>query len=322
MKIAVLTSGGDAPGMNAAIRAIVRTAIYRDWEVFGVQRGYQGLLGGAFVQIGIRDVGGIIGSGGTVLGSSRSPEFQTPEGRLTAVRRLHEKLIDALIVIGGSGSQKGAFSLTEMGFPVIGVASTIDNDLYGSDITIGVDTALNVALEAIDRIKVTASSHRRVFAVEVMGRDCGYLALMAGLAGGAEVIIIPEINFDIQKMVSDIKDIYLKGKPHAIIVTAEGSSYNASELTRYFANNAILSGFELRTTVLGYVQRGATPSLFDRILATRLGVAAVDAIAQNKFGVLVGFHKGEVITTFLETVSSLKKELDLELLKIAEILSR
>jgi len=322
VKIAVLTSGGDAPGMNAAIRAVSRYAIHNGWDVFGIQRGYQGLLEGAFIQIGLRDVGGIIGSGGTVLGSSRSPEFQTPEGRETALRQLREKQIDALVIIGGNGTQKGSFSLFQMGFPVVGVASTIDNDLYGSDVTIGVDTALNVALEAIDRIKVTASSHGRVFAVEVMGRDCGYIALMAGIAGGAEVIIIPEIHFDIQKMISDISETYKKGKHHAIIVTAEGSTFNADELSRYFLSNSALSGFELRTTVLGYVQRGATPNLFDRILATRLGVAAVEAVAQKNYGVLVGLHKSEIITTPLETVVSRKKELDLQLLKTAEILSK
>ncbi len=322
MRVAVLTSGGDAPGMNAAIRAVARSAIYKGWDVFGIERGYQGLLEGAFKQIGLRDVGGIIGAGGTVLGSSRSPEFQTPEGRTTALRQLHEKKINALVIIGGNGSQKGTFSLSQMGFPVVGVASTIDNDLYGSEITIGVDTALNVALEAIDRIKVTASSHRRVFAIEVMGRDCGYLALMAGIAGGAEVIIIPEIAFDIEKMVSDIQDIYSKGKPHAIIVTAEGASYNAGALSHYFSNNSALSGFELRTTVLGYVQRGATPGLFDRILATRLGVTAVEAIAQKNYGVLVGYHKSEMAITPLEIVVSRKKELDLNLIKVAEILAR
>ncbi len=322
MKIAVLTSGGDAPGMNAAIRAISRCAIHKGWDVFGVQRGYQGLLEGSFKQIGLRDVGGVIGAGGTILGSSRSSEFKTHQGREAALRQLREKQFDAVVIIGGNGTQKGSFSLFQMGFPVVGVASTIDNDLYGSDVTIGVDTALNVALEAIDRIKVTASSHGRVFAVEVMGRDCGYIALMAGIAGGAEVIIIPEIHFDIQKMISDIHETYQKGKHHTIIVTAEGATYNAGELSRYFLNNADLSGFELRTTVLGYVQRGATPSLFDRILATRLGVTAVEAIAQKNFGVLAGLRNGEVITTPLEIAVSRKKELDLQLLKTAEILSK
>ena len=282
MKIAVLTSGGDAPGMNAAIRAISRYAIYKWWDVFGVHRGYQGLLEGDFSRIGLRDVGGIIGAGGTILGSSRSPEFQTPEGREEALKQLRENRFDVLVIIGGNGTQKGSFSLFQMGFPVIGVASTIDNDLYGSDITIGVDTALNVALEAIDRIKVTASSHGRVFAVEVMGRDCGYIALMAGIAGGAEVIIIPEIHFDIQKMVSDIHETYQKGKHHAIIVTAEGATYNAGQLSRYFLNNRELSGFELRNNGFGLCSKGATPQPFRSNSGHSSGVAAVESWSLRK----------------------------------------
>ncbi|NLP03645.1 MAG: 6-phosphofructokinase [Fibrobacter sp.] len=322
MKIAVLTSGGDAPGMNAAIRSVVRTARARDWGVFGVQRGYEGLLGGSFVELSPRDVGGIVGAGGTILGSSRSPDFQTEEGQRTAIRRLSERDIDAIIIIGGSGSQRGAFALSQMGFPVVGVASTIDNDLFGSDITIGVDTALNVALEAIDRIKVTASSHQRVFAVEVMGRDCGYLALMSGIAGGAEVIIVPEVDFDIQKLEATIHEAYQKGKHHAIIVTSEGAIYNAEELTRYFSGASNLSGYELRTTVLGYVQRGAVPGVFDRILATRLGAAAVDCIGRHSFGVLTGIQKSEITTTPLKLVASRKKELDTSLLGLADLLAK
>lgn len=321
MRVAVLTSGGDAPGMNAAIRAVTRTAIFRGWEVYGIQRGFKGLMDGAFVKLGVRDVGGIIGCGGTMLGSSRSKRFMSSAGKDDASRQLSEYKIDALIVIGGNGSQKGAFSLFEMGFPVVGIASTIDNDLYGSDVTIGVDTALNVALEAIDRIRVTASSHRRVFALEVMGRDCGYLALMAGIAGGAEIIIIPEIEFDIQKMTSDISEFYQKGKPHAIIVVSEGAYYNAEGLTRYFSG-VNTSSFEIRTTVLGYVQRGASPGFSDRILATRLGVSAIDTVADRNFGVLIGIQNDNTITTPLEVVSSRKKELDHELFRIAGILSK
>jgi 6-phosphofructokinase 1 len=190
-RIAVLTSGGDAPGMNAAIRAVVRSGIFKGWEVYGVHHGYKGLISGDITQMGNRDVGGIIQLGGTILGSARCPEFETIDGRTTAIRELNQLGIDALVVIGGNGSQTGAYEFNKMGFPVVGVASTIDNDLYGSDITIGVDTALNIALEAIDRLKVTASSHQRAFLVEVMGRKCGYLALMSGIAGGAESIVLP-----------------------------------------------------------------------------------------------------------------------------------
>ena len=190
-RIGVLTSGGDAPGMNAAVRAVVRTGLNNGWEVLGIRHGYAGLIGGDFVPLGPRDVGGIIQLGGTMLGSSRCGEFKTEEGRAKALRNLRQKEVEALVVIGGNGSQTGACLLSRTGFPIVGIASTIDNDLYGSEIAIGVDTALNIALESIDRLKVTASSHRRAFLVEVMGRDCGYLALMAGITGGAEVVVIP-----------------------------------------------------------------------------------------------------------------------------------
>jgi 6-phosphofructokinase 1 len=193
-RIAVLTSGGDAPGMNAAIRAVVRTALDKGVDVFGVRNGYEGLIDGKIIPMGARDVGGIIQRGGTILGSARSQEFKTEKGQIKAIRTLNQFGIQGLVIIGGNGSQTGAYALSKMGFPVVGVASTIDNDLYGSEITIGVDTALNIALEAIDRLKITASSHQRAFLLEVMGRDCGYLALMASIAGGAEMVVIPEVE--------------------------------------------------------------------------------------------------------------------------------
>lgn len=192
-RIAVLTSGGDAPGMNAAIRAVARTSLAKEWEVFGVQHGYAGLIAGDLRALGARDVGGILQSGGTMLGSARCAEFRTEEGQLKALQELNRLGIEGLVVIGGNGTQTGAYALSQKGFPVVGIASTIDNDLSGSEITIGVDTALNIALEAVDRLKVTASSHQRAFLVEVMGRKCGYLALMTGLAGGAEAVVIPEM---------------------------------------------------------------------------------------------------------------------------------
>jgi 6-phosphofructokinase 1 len=226
-RIAVLTSGGDAPGMNAAIRAVVRTGIEKGWDVFGIRHGYVGLIASNIVLLEARDVGGIIQRGGTMLGSARCPEFRTEEGRLKALRTLHQNDIEALVVIGGNGSQTGAYALSEMGFPVVGVASTIDNDLYGTEISIGVDTALDVALEAIDRLKVTASSHQRAFLVEVMGRKCGYLALMAGIAGGAEVIIIPEVETDPEAVAAELRAAYERGKPHALGVVAEGAPRTA-----------------------------------------------------------------------------------------------
>ena len=321
-RIAVLTSGGDAPGMNAAIRAVVRTGLAQGWQVFGVEHGYQGLLNSNLKPLGARDVGGIMQHGGTVLGSARSPDFQTETGRRKAWRVLNEHAIDALVVIGGNGSQTGAHALWRMGFPVVGVASTIDNDLYGSDVTIGVDTALNIALEAIDRLKVTASSHHRAFLVEVMGRACGYLALMAGIAGGAEAVIIPEVEVDPEAVAAELCAAYERGKPHALVVVAEGAHYNAEGLLQYFETNRERLGFELRATILGHVQRGGTPSAFDRLLATRLGAAAVDSLAKGQAGVLIGVIHDQVTATPLDEVVVAKKPLPAELLSLADILAR
>lgn len=320
--IAVLTSGGDAPGMNAAIRAVVRTGVVRGLNVWGVYQGYSGLIEGDFKRLGARDVGSIIQRGGTVLGSARCAEFQTEEGRDLAVRRLHGAGIDGLIVIGGNGSQTGSHALHQMGYPVVGVASTIDNDLFGSDITIGVDTALNVALNAIDNLKVTASSHRRALLVEVMGRKCGYLALMCGIAGGAEAIVLPEIEAIPEHVAEKIQDAYERGKPHAIVVVAEGAKYNAEGLCKEFEKKELLLGYDFRSTVLGYVQRGATPTCADRLLGTRLGSAAVEQIAAGSTGVLVGTSGGKVITTPLAEVVQGHKPLDPWFLSAADMLAR
>ncbi len=321
-RIAVLTSGGDAPGMNAAIRAVVRTGIDQGLEVYGVEHGYQGLLGGEFVPMGARDVSGIIQLGGTMLGSARSLEFKTPEGREKAVHELNKRGIEALVVIGGNGSQTGAHALHALGYPVVGVASTIDNDLYGSDITIGVDTALNIALEAIDRLKVTASSHERAFLVEVMGRDCGYLALMAGIAGGAEAVCIPEIETDPEVIAQQIEAAYQHGKKHALIVVAEGAKYNAQELVDYFKAHTERLGFDLRATTLGHIQRGGAPGAFDRLLGTRLGAKAVEQIVQGHFGVLAGQIKGEITTTPHDEVIAKKKIIDPKLFDLANVLAK
>lgn len=319
-RVAVLTSGGDAPGMNAAIRAVVRTGLAKGWEMLGIRRGYAGLLSGEVRPLGARDVGGIIQLGGTILGSARCPEFKTQEGLRRAVRVLEEHKIDALVVIGGNGSQQGAYALFREGVPVVGVASTIDNDLVGSDITIGVDTALNVALEAIDRLKTTASSHNRAFLVEVMGRDCGYLALMAGIAGGAEAVVIPEVPISPEAVAEAIREAYARGKPHAIVVVAEGAQYNAQRLAEYFQRERL--GYELRVTVLGHVQRGGAPGAFDRLLGTILGAGAVEALARGEKGVLVGQIKGEVVTTPLSEVVGKKKPLDPKLFELARVLAQ
>lgn len=321
-RIAIVTSGGDAPGMNAAVRAATRTAIEKGWEVFGVRHGYAGLTTNEFLLLGRRDVGGIVERGGTMLGSRRFPEFQTDEAQLKAISFLREREIDALIIIGGNGSQAGALALSRKGFAVVGVASTIDNDLCGSDITIGADTALNVALEAIDRIKVTASSHERAFLVEVMGRDCGYLALISGIAGGAECIMLPEVATDPETLACDIRAAYERGKRHAIVVVAEGAEYNAEKLVHYFKEHRERLCFELRLVKLGHVQRGGAPGVFDRLLATRLGAAATECIARNEFGVLVGLIKGEIATTPLAEVADKRKTLDPYLLNLATILAK
>lgn len=319
-RIAVLTSGGDAPGMNAAIRAVVRTGVKRGWEVFGVNHGYAGLIAGDLRLMGARDVGGIIQSGGTILGSARSLEFKTEPGRRQSLEHLASRGIEALVVIGGNGSQTGAYSLHQMGFPVVGVASTIDNDLFGTEISIGVDTALNIALESIDRLKVTAASHHRAFLVEVMGRECGYLALMAGIAGGAEVIAIPEVETDPEQVAAAIRLAYDRGKANALGVIAEGARYNAAALVAYFTQHKERLGFDLRLTTLGHVQRGGEPSAFDRILATRFGARAVECLARGELGVLVGLQKGGITTTPFESITGKKKPLDTELLELSKIL--
>ena len=321
-RIGVLTSGGDAPGMNAAIRAVTRTAMDKGWEVYGIRHGYTGLCNDNVIPLGRRDVGGIIQDGGTVLGSARCELFRTEEGQQRGLRTLRKHEIDALVIIGGNGSQNGAYALSRMGFPVAGVASTIDNDLYGADISLGVDTALDVALVAIDRIKVTASSHQRAFAIEVMGRDCGYLALMAGLAGGADCVIIPEVPTDPEEIAVELSNVYERGKAHAIVVVAEGAEYNARALEAYFTKHKARLGFELRITILGYVQRGGNPGAWDRVLGTRLGATATKLLEQGEHGIMVGLLRGEITPTPLAEVVAGKKTLDPELFPLVKALAQ
>ena len=320
-RIAVLTSGGDAPGMNAAIRAVTRCAIEYGWEVMGVHYGYAGLVDGKYELLTARSVGGIMQQAGTMLGSARSLEFKTAEGRAKALHQLQTQHVEALVVIGGNGSQTGAYSLDQEGFPVVGVASTIDNDLIGADVTIGVDTALNIALESIDRLKSTASSHQRAFLVEVMGRDCGYLALMTGLAGGAEAIVIPEIETTPEQVAEAIRRAHGFGKTHAIVVVAEGATYNAAALQAYYLAQDEDLGFELRSTTLGYVQRGGVPTASDRLLGTRLGAGAVAALSQKQHGVLVGLIGGQMTMTPLAEVVNKQKPLDAALFALADSLN-
>jgi 6-phosphofructokinase 1 len=290
--------------------------------MFGVQMGFEGLLAGNIIPLMARDVGGIIQQAGTFLGSARSVEFTTEAGQLKALHQLTERDIQSVIVIGGNGSQKGSHALSQAGLAVVGVASTIDNDLYGSDITIGVDTALNIALEAIDRLRVTASSHHRGLLVEVMGRNCGYLALMSGLAGGAEAIVIPERELPPEHLAQLLRAAYERGKKHALIVVAEGATNNAQRLAEYFKQHEGRLGFELRATTLGHVQRGGTPTAFDRLLATRLGVTAMETLVRGEHGVLVGLQDNRAGTTPLNDVVGREKPLDLGLLDMTEMLSK
>lgn len=320
--IAILTSGGDAPGMNAAIRAVTRSALDRNMAVFGVRQGYQGLIDDRMIPLGAREVGGIIQIGGTFLGSARSKEFREESGRSKALRNLATRGIDGLVVIGGNGSQTGSFALSKLGFPVVGIASTIDNDLYGTDVTIGCDTAINVTLEAIDHLRTTGSSHTRAFLVETMGRDCGYLAMMAGLAGGAEVISTPEFEVPTKDILQRLRAAYERGKTHAIVVLAEGVKENAAHILAHVEKDKGMVGFELRATVLGHVVRGAPPTAFDRLLATRLGVAAITALGEGVSGVLIGEQGGEITRTPLDTIAGKTKPISTELIELARVLAK
>ena len=321
-KIAVLTSGGDAPGMNAAIRAVVRTGISKGWEIFGVRNGYAGLVAGQIEPLGARAVGGILQQGGTFLGSARLLHFREEETRAKGIANLRERGIDGLIVIGGNGSQTGALALSRMGLEVMGVASTIDNDLARTEITIGVDTALNIALEAIDRLRVTAASHKRAFLVEVMGRNCGYLALMAGIAGGADSVVIPEADVEPDTIARNLQAAWERGKPHAMVVVAEGARHNAVKLAQHFEREKGRLGFDLRVTTLGHVQRGGEPGAFDRLLATRLAAAATECLDRGEHGCLVGLIRGEVRTTPLAEVVGAGKAIDLKLLQLQKVLAQ
>lgn len=320
-RVAVLTSGGDAPGMNAAIRAVVRSGVAMGLETFGVQHGYTGLMRGEFTPLGPRDVGGIIHRGGTILGTTRCVELKTDAGQERALNNLREHGIAGLVVIGGNGSQTGAHALSSRGLAVVGVASTIDNDLRGTDVTIGATTAADIALEAIDRLRVTAASHQRAFLVEVMGRDCGYLALTAGIAGGAEAIVIPEIEVHPEDVARELRAASQRGKSHAIVVVAEGARHNAEGLAAYFKAHEERLGFDLRVSRLGHIQRGGCPGVFDRMLATRLGAAAMQNLADGRHGVLVGLVGGQVVGTPLAEVAHQTKPLDPQWIELARMLA-
>ena len=319
-KLGVLTSGGDAPGINPCIRAVVRTALFHGVEVVGIQEGFDGLIRGEMIPLRARDVGGILQRGGTFLRTARCPEFETKKGQRQAIRELNEAAIDGLVVIGGDGSMRGAQALVEHGFPVVGVPASIDNDIWGTDMSLGVDTALNTLKDAVDKLRDTASSHQRAFLVVTMGHHCGYLALITGVICGAEIIVIPEREIPIDEIAPKIEDAYSRGKTHAIIIMAEGASYDPAQVVAALEEEDV--GFETRVTILGHIVRGGSPSAFDRILATRMGVKAVDALLGGKTAVMTGLRGREIVLRAFEDVVSKSRQPNLEFLDIAYMLSR
>lgn len=319
-RIGVLTSGGDAPGMNSCVRAVVRTAIYNEAEVIGIHEGFDGLLRGDLGPMTARDVGGILQQGGTVLQTARCLEFYERKGQLKGLRELNEAGIEGLIVIGGDGSMRAAFKLHQMDFPVVGVPASIDNDIWGTNISLGVDTALNTIMQAVDKLRDTASSHQRAFLVETMGRNCGYLALMAGIICGAELVLIPETEVELEQIGSAVESAYARGKTHCIIISAEGSSLDTHEVAEYL--DTLEVGFHTRVTILGHVQRGGSPSAFDRLLATRMGVRAVETLLTGESGVMMGLMGREIQPTSLEEVIERAREANIKYYDMAHMLSR
>lgn len=322
-KIAVFTSGGDSPGMNAAIRAVVRTCAYMKIECMGIYRGYEGMIEGDFIAMNARSVNNIINKGGTILKSARSSEFRTKEGRRTAYDNLKSHNIDAFVVIGGDGSFTGAMIFNEeYGMPVIGIPGTIDNDIIGTRYTLGFDTALNTAMEAIDKIRDTASSHHRLFFVEVMGRDVGHIALNAGVGSGAEEILIPEEDLGLDRLLESLKRSKASGKSSSIVVVAEGdktTGKNVFELKEYVEKH--LPIYDVRVSVLGHMQRGGAPSCFDRVLASRMGVKAVEALLEGKSTFMVGIMDNKITLTHMSEAIKGKTKLDKELVRVSDIMS-
>ena len=321
-KIGVLTSGGDSPGMNAAIRAVVRSCAYHKMECVGVFRGYEGLIEGDFKALDARSVKNIINRGGTFLKSARSKDFRTPEGRKKAYENLRKAKVNALVVIGGDGTFMGASLFSEeFNYPIVGIPGTIDNDINGTDYTIGYDTALNTVVEAIDKIRDTANSHNRLFLVEVMGRNAGDIALNTGIGAGAEEILIPEENMGKDRLVESLQRSKLSGKTSSIIVVSEGDQIgkNIFELAKYIEEN--LKSYEVRVTVLGHIQRGGSPSCFDRVLASRLGVGAVDALLRGESNVMIGIVHNKITSVFFKDTVKMKHKIDMELIRVADIIS-
>ncbi|SHM04347.1 6-phosphofructokinase [Caldanaerovirga acetigignens] len=316
-RIGVLTSGGDAPGMNAAIRAVVRSAIYNGVEVYGIRKGYAGLLAGDFIEMSLGSVGDIIHRGGTILRTARSEEFKTKEGMEKAVNNIKQLGIEGLVVIGGDGSFRGAAELANRGIPTIGIPGTIDNDIPFTDYSIGFDTAVNTVVEAVNKIRDTATSHERTFIIEVMGRESGHIALYSGVACGAETILVPEKPYTIKNVCDKIMSGYKRGKLHSIIILAEGAG-NAFEIGQKIKE---VIGLETRVIVLGHLQRGGTPTAFDRILASQMGGKAVELLLNGVSNKMIGWVKGELIVTDLEKIFSAQKPLNEELYNLASVLA-
>ncbi|MGC6438620.1 MAG: 6-phosphofructokinase [Flavobacteriaceae bacterium] len=321
-KIGVLTSGGDAPGMNAAIRSVVRTCAHHKIDCLGIYRGYEGMIEGDFKVLDARSVNYIINKGGTFLKSARSDEFRTKEGRQKAYSQLQKFEIDALVLIGGDGTFTGGMIFNdEFNFPIIGIPGTIDNDIVGTNFTLGYDTALNTAVEAIDKIRDTASSHKRLFFVEVMGRDVGHIALNAGVGSGAEEILVPEEDLGLERLLESLERSKNSGKSSSIVVVAEGdkTGKNVFELRDYVEEN--LQGYDVRVSVLGHMQRGGSPSCFDRVLASRMGVKAVESLLEGKKNVMVGTINNKLELYPINKAVKGHSKIDEELLRVSDIMS-
>jgi len=318
--IGVLTSGGDAPGMNSCIRAVVRTATSNGIRVIGIFNGYDGLINGEFKMLGARDVGGILQRGGTILQTRRSETFKEARGQREAIRRMNEAGIEGLVVIGGDGSLRGAQKLHEQGIKVVGVPASIDNDIWGTDMAIGVDTSMNTIMESVDKLRDTASSHGRAFLVETMGRGSGYLAVMTGIVTGAEMVLLPEAPVRLDDIANSIEDAYRRGKSHAIIIVAEGASFRTTDLAGMLDDMDL--GFKTRVTILGHIQRGGSPTAFDRLLAARLGHRAVEAIINGETGFMVGLQGNNIALTPITEVVEQARAANLEYYKMARDLAR
>ena len=321
-KIGVLTSGGDAPGMNAAVRAVVRSSVFNGIECFGIYKGYQGMIDGLIKPLNARSVNNIINKGGTILKTARCKEFYSKQGRKKAFKKINEYQIDALVVIGGDGSFTGAIKFNEEHkLPVIGIPGTIDNDIFGTSFTIGFDTAINTVVESIDKIRDTAISHNRLFFVEVMGRDAGHIALNAGIGAGAEEILIPEEDMGLDRLLDSLKISQKSGKTSSIVMIAEGdkTGKNIFEIASYVENN--MPDYEVRVSVLGHIQRGGRPTCFDRVLASRMGVHAIDSLLKGSHNVMVGINNQKMVLSPLVDAVKGKTDINKNLIRVSEILS-